>query len=344
MRQYLLLSGVIALMMTATDASANKSDRPDLPESIQQLRAAAEQARLINKQNATGPVWRPAKVQEFWWGGTDWQSANENAYTYFEDGKVKTASTPYGRTDYEYDDKGRLVKELQYETVDGDRLQSTTVFTYDTVVEHLIVKTEFFSEWGNDVSGIEITRNEDGNITLVRHFRSNGAGSGSFEFDGNRLVIAYGADGKAATITEEYVDGDEVEVETKLTNIVWENTDGQIYEVDVELEDAAGDDDGIFFGANRIKSADVVAGLPGDAKLTCTYNPDNIGFTGELKLNNEVVSSMVFAPVDDFGSYDCESFAVDFDYDEDTGTWERDGAAREKTTYRVDKFGLVLLD
>ncbi len=146
-----------------------------------------------------------------------------------------------------------------------------------------------------------ITRDEAGNITSVEIATLyNG------DYDPSiKLNVTYGADGKAVSITESQLTYDGISFAWKdgyvYSEIEWENTDGQIYQID-----------DLMRGANRIKSANVAS--PEDGlrfNLTVEY------FEGSEKYVARMVPVIVdeedgdmpqlgiatYTPLDDNGSY-----------------------------------------
>lgn len=287
----------------------------------------------------------PGTITEYDWRGTKWNLSSASSVTYDADGRITSETTKYQKTVYAYDSNGMVISQTVYNIADNGTLTPAqkVEYTYDPIVTNF--KTSVTSSYwtgGNwktsDASRKVITRDEKGNITKIEN---QDLENSKFTDADEYCVIEYGADGTASTITcyEEDYDSDTPswEISLKLTDIVWDRTDGQItdiYDSD-DLQD-------FYQGANRIKSATIAQGdYPGVAYLTVTYDGE-YDYDSRTTYAGSVVDYEKFSTLDQYGSYTLEAFYTDFDYDDDKQTWENDGSFYYNETKKYDKFGLTL--
>lgn len=351
MRTSLLFLGLGAFTLSSVAATSVHSDvkSGSMPERAAETFRAAKQ---LNKRNAAAKeIWRAARIENYGWNSesNDWQENEIFAYTYNLDGSIKTKSLVgdngmgeemvWSRTEYTYDENGFVIKEEEYH-VNGDEmvLGQTTDYEYDPIVKDLIVRITLASEFGNryEYIGVDITRNADGNITRVReYFSYDDNGTPVKSYSSSYMVVDYGADGKAISIRMiSAEDGVEV-VEEEITDLIWENTDGQIYMFEVGDPDSSS-----YFGANRVKSATIKDDeWPLPANLTVEYTEN--GYHSLLKMtNDERLAEIEYTSVDEYGSYDLDHYEVD--YDDEDGDNYIDYSRDLKATKRFDRFGLLL--
>jgi len=343
MKFFSLLSGLVAfsLPVVAMAAPGPRTAGGQLPDDVAKCRQACRQAKVINDLNASNSkIWRAGTVSSYLWnsGADSWELYYTEVYTYYPDGKVKTISNHEEFVEYVYDDNGRLCHKSIYQK-DGDNmtLVTETTYQYDSVVENLVVLLEEKDYVTNRSysHGLDVSRNEAGNITEVEEYYIT---DGQKIPWGTRLTISYGKDGKANAISEDYV-YDSVENGTRLTDIVWQNTDGQIYDIDFDDPDSP-----LYFGANRIKSATIIdSEWPRPATLSVTYDTDGVGFESSLDMDVEKLLSIDYTPIDEFGSYESKCFEVNYDQSPE-GDYYVESSWDMQSTYRVDRFGLVLED
>lgn len=281
-------------------------------------------------------VWCPGFVTDYYWNGQSWEGGAREIYTYNDNGQILTRGGETYRTEFKYDELSRVQSQTsKYFNGVEWVTDNVTSYTYDDVVKDLVVKTVSGSEWGSNEYGIEITRNADGNITEVKDYSA----WDSQKSYSNVLTVKYGADGKANEIIESEYDNGRLIPDVTYSNVEWENTDGQIYEVEIDDYDADS-----YFGLNRIKHASVDDDeWPKTAELNVAYNDGNFGFHAVLAMEgNDVIYDYTYKPVDDFGSYDVS--LVEVDWDDDDGVYYKDYTRTGTESYRVDKFGLMLQD
>lgn len=259
---------------------AHASVAADKPASIL-VDNTAKQTRALRapSRNEAKAIWCPITQNVFGWDLDEEQWILEETYTteYNTAGKrlVDTVEDKIDegtvRTSYEYDEFGNIIAESTGSlTEDGEFQESSRKKTTygdpklpNAVTENrqwVLVNNELKMA-GNNYNRI-ITRNEAGNITKIEietYYNE--------QFETSRRVeISYGADGKASEIkcselTIDYFTGQTSWVDGEhYTDIVWENTDGQIF-----------DGSSLFYGANRIKSAHYTNDSA-DYDLTVVYN------------------------------------------------------------------------
>lgn len=310
---------------------------------------AIEMAKRINSRKAPGNlVWRPGAITQYWWDDNTWEISEYNQFTYYSDGKIKTDSYDYYQTEYFYNVKGLLSKltvsqmdglpltETEYFYDEKDRLiktvnraaenasgyiLATTSYTYDDIIEDLIIRTEttdyeLYSL--SNVEGIHISRNDDGHIiSFSRYYILYG--NDETEYDARS--ITYDSTGKAISV--EYAD-------KKIYDIVWESTNGQIID-NFDFDYYSSD---VFFYPNRIKSATIEdSDYPGIATLEVEYNQDNDGFKAVLSSGIDVIYSTKYTPLDEYGSHHEELFHASYDAGWLDSTYDRN------RTRKFDEFG-----
>lgn len=200
---------------------------------------------------------KPSVTKTYGWNGKRWMLDDEITYTYDSKGNAIRELSIDGEGDYvntvcEFNEHGKVTYKESQVSSDGVNYSNykKTEFEYDPILTNVITKrTEWLwmnNDWmlvGNNYER-RITRDDDGNITSVVI---------AVLFQGyydptQRVTIEYGEDGKAVSISEEILgyNGKDYywQQGTKITDIKWERTDGQIY--DPEL---------LFLGNNRILSA-----------------------------------------------------------------------------------------
>lgn len=215
------------------------------------------------------------------------------------------------------------------------QMNSKVIYTYDPIVKNFVVKQTIENESGKYVYGHEITRNADNNIVKLQEYNVFNDGTPDYT---SFLEIGYGPDGKAVTIDDGEIYKGQKNYYSRLKDIEWENTDGQIVECDFGDVLAAR-----YFGSNRIKSATVADDeWPLPAKLTVTY--DGISYKSSLVMtNNEKLMSIDFKSLDDNGSYISDCYDVDYD-DDGEGNHYIDGISNSHREVSMDRFGLKLKD
>lgn len=280
-----------------------------------------------------------AKSQKVYaWDGENWELDGSYSFEYDKTGRTLQEILVdyegiYYRTSYTYDSNDMVTNILVETSEDGVAYEnvSKTEREYDGIVTGLITKNrEFLWEdggWlmlGNNYDR-NITRNALGNVTNVEI---------AVLYDGKfdptqRLLIEYGDDAKATSIKESILnyDGKDFYWEDGLTisNIVWEDTDGQIVSIE-----------GFGLGANRIKSCDQTDGY--DVVHTdLTYDGDNFTaiMTGTMD-GDTMQGKSAYESLDEYGSYrETDTYTYISD-------WFGTMTEEETYTYRVDAYGNML--
>ncbi len=189
--------------------------------------------------------WLPGKISYYSWDTNGWAFSGDETFTYNESGQPATECHDGHKIVYEYDANGQCISEIDFELQGLDYVNNSKVlYTYDEVVTDFVVNEESYhwynGKWVLDNShGYKITRNADGNVTKVESIGNDS--------DKEYYTISYGKDGKASEIK---VSEDGGLISYTISDIIWERTDGQILEFDIESKS-------FYRGANRIKSATV---------------------------------------------------------------------------------------
>ncbi len=336
MKKFLLICTALACTMTLQAADNTPAE----------LKAKSEkrmEAARKGPRHATGSEkWLPGTIATYFWNydEQDWNLYETEKRTYFANGLLETQESSSNKTTYTYNERG-LESSVTYSFFDGEKYvnSSKSEYGYDSRID---VETEYKSffwdeeenKWslnGDDKN--VITRNEAGNITKVEQYSSY---SGEMTL-GEVSEIKYGSDGKATEITN--TDTDDNEIELQLKDIVWQNTNGQIFITDYNDLDA----EDYFEGANRIKSATatVYDSFKEPVYITAEY-PDNKGsYKVQLTYNGKLIYSMDYTVLDSYGSYSSEEYEVDFDYNEETGALTEDGESRYKEAATYDAYGIM---
>lgn len=339
MRKILLLLAMAAGVMSLSAATPRnevnirKQQRAESP--MAKAVAKAKKIEALNT-NSNG-VWLPGIKTYFWWDSENsaWESDGGVVFTYYTDGKVKEEINGDSKEVYTYNANGNVETISSYNQYDGvETLSGVTTYKYDTKVQDYVVLVKCVSEYSTWGNGSEIVRNAAGNVTNVKGF-SIGENDERFYY-GDELVIKYGADGKANEMYYQETYEGETEIFDHLINVTWENTDGQI--LDLEIDDYDAD---LYFGANRIKSATYIdEELPYPATLAVTYT--GADYKAEMKMNTETIFSYDYKALDSYGSFICVEYEVD--YDEEDGEYYIDYSKDVTRHCEFDKFGTEILD
>lgn len=332
-------SGIIASNVEAAPRRAAKEN----------TEKRAERKKAIHREPALDRgAWQPTVVTDFYWNDESNAWSTEGSTTLYKyDDKGRLVEENYGssKREYVYNENGQVAEELTYykdEESSDYILGHKNVYEYDSVVKDFVILEEAYSRYDNDEFVMQwgdkyvVTRDDKGNVTKVENYY-RGYYESEYEMYGY-FTVEYNAAGVAEVMTLYDVDDDEVEVETQLKDIVWQNTNGQILEMDDDI-----DEEDYYMGANRIKSAFAVKadGMPDGTTINAEY-PDELGsFKYTIKYGEQLISeySMIFT--DEFGSYKLSELT--YDMDEEDGNWvigdEAYGETEEET---FDKFGLRL--
>lgn len=291
----------------------------------------------IKRMSEMAKKLKPGTTKAFGWIRNNWILEDTYTYSYDSSGNVIVensveAGGDYVRTVSEYDANNKVTFRETKTSIDGVNYENNkkSLFEYDPILTNVITqRTEWLwmqEEWklvSNNYKRI-ITRDEEGNITsVVIAVLFNGIYDPT-----QRLEITYGADGKATTITEEILgyDGKDFywEQSLKITDIVWDRTDGQIY----SPED-------LFIGNNRIGSAHYRDSDDLDMNVTVEYADDSETYTANMAMTMDGMS--VTATL--------EHIQLENDGYMDLGTtyYMGEEAFSTREEYRYDDWGLMTL-
>lgn len=339
MKKLLLLAGFAAIAATPVSA------RSLIPKQMQEQKPQSEikktMAQVLKMNEAeTKGVWNPGKIVSYYASGNTWYEDETTLITYYEDGYVRTETQQGIIITAYYDDMHRVSKMTAAMEETPDQTLMTYTFSYDPIVPNALVKTVVsMSVMGTTMSetiGADVVRDASGNITNVDIYDLPPTGKKEYE---SKMTVEYGSDGKANKITTAYYDDGAVEYTQTYSDIIWENTDGQIFSTEMNDD---GYESGLFWGANRIKSCKVTDDeLPGvTLDVNATYHSS--GYKTDVTMGGETMLSIDYTKVDEYGSYDCVEYSVDLEINDKTGALEKEDEETETTTYRVDSYGLVL--
>lgn len=262
MKHHYLLA-IAAMAATISVSAARPAERFLHHQATKTENTVKKDKFLKSKSRSEAALWRPGKETISEWFEGEWLPGGVNTLTYDSRGNILTnlseSEDGFYRETFTYDDNNQMLTEISESSEDGEVFENyiKTIRAYDPVVTSLITSNYQYmwidSEWmqlGNNYT-YTVTRDDKGNVTaLERAVLFQGI------FDPTqRIFIEYGEDGKASVITSQNLDydydGNPVWVEgDQITEIVWENTNGQI---------VSGELLSFMTGANRIKSATVLS-------------------------------------------------------------------------------------
>lgn len=249
-------------------------------------RVGARKATVPMRLSELAKKMKPGTTKTFGWSGSRWTPDDIYTYTYDGYGNVTVEEVvdpdgEYARTVSEYDANNMVTFKETKTSSDGVNYANNkkSQFEYDPILTNVITKrTEWMwlmDDWrpvGNCYER-RITRDDAGNITLVEiAVLYNG------DYDPTqRLHITYGADGRASSISEEILgyDGRDFywEQGPTITDIVWDRTDGQIYDIY-----------DIFIGSNRIGSGHYLDPDGLDMNVTVEYATDSDAYVATMNM------------------------------------------------------------
>lgn len=259
MKKFITIALSAALMGgICQDASAAK-----LPEILMRTKtmksqvtkspAAKKDGRQMYAAKAAdaAAVWRAGTQKAFGWNGVEWEMTEVYKIVYDEMGQktlqtVTDADGYVNREAYTWNDNGQLSTRFVEVDPEGtgeyqdysrlSRQYDPRVTTFITVNDQQLYNS---GNWTPSNSYTQtVSRNDAGNVTQMER---------AVFFQGvydpiYRLNITYGEDGKANTIvttelTYDYETNDYAWVESgKYTDIVWEETNGQIVSIDEDAD------------------------------------------------------------------------------------------------------------
>lgn len=319
MRKFTLAAATVAMLLSAPAVAQNQV-------SLGKDAVMASFAKLFDhqpaaRQHATAPfkamraaeqsVWLPGHMTQYEHNAKtdEWTTSSESSITYNANGKkttvVESSEGTYKRTQYTYDEKGRVVMVFIQQSADGKNYTdfSKEVKTYDerTGVQTSDILYKSNGSASSDAWPIafgsektEIERNADGNVTSFTTSEYNNDGW----YEKVYCQFEYGdksAEGPTAcTIYEYNADSGGLDVLLSFTDMVWQKSNGQILD---ELGDSWMD------GDNVIKSA---KGTYQGSEVNLTAQQyDNGGYQILLEMpgDTRVTIALEKNPTDDKGSY-----------------------------------------
>lgn len=275
---------------------------------------AAPQPSSMDGRKTEGPMrmsemarkMKPGKTKAFGRARDKWELEDTYTYTYDSSGNVIVEESAeegggFVRTVSEYNANNKVTFRESKTSMDGVNFENNkkSEFEYDPILTGVIT---YRGEWlwmdgdwrqvSNNYKRI-ITRDDAGNITsVVIAVLYNGIYDPT-----QKLDITYGADGKATTITEQILgyDGRDFywQQGVKISDIVWDRTDGQIY----------GAED-LFIGNNRIGSAHYVDSDDLDMNVTVEYADDSDAYVATMTMTMDgmtVTATSEYTPLENDG-------------------------------------------
>ena len=267
---------------------------------------------MTHKQKAPLKVADPekmkaSKVQTYGWERNNWTKDVLYDYTFDAAGNVtvelaQDAEGDLSRTVREFNDNGKVTFEETKTSTDGINYVNNmkAEMEYDPILTNVVTRKDQWAwladDWRpGDCYKRIITRDEQGNITsVVIAVLFNGIYDPT-----QRLTVTYGEDGKATEISESILNYDYGSKEyfweqgPKFTDIVWDRTDGQIYDID-----------DIFIGGNRIKSGLYEDPNGVQMKVSVKYAEDSEGYLVTMMAEEEgisVTASTEYTPLQNDG-------------------------------------------
>lgn len=269
----------------------------------------AKRAKMVKEQEAESGTWQAQKETMYAWAN-DWILAESNVLTFNDEGKILTQLTSeyvddeiegYTRTLNTYNSNGMVTKRLIEASLDGENFipSHLRVVAYDPIVTDLIISNEQTlwsdgEEYVGNCYHFDIIRNADGNITLAeRAVFFNGI------FDPTeRFTVEYGSDNKAVSTLQSMLQYDWNTNEyywketSKFDDIIWEETDGQIYS-----------EDSMIGGNNKLKSAtmyDFEEEMAFQLEMSYTSNGYNLTMSTEEMPGLISNMSVIYLPNDGY--------------------------------------------
>lgn len=313
MKHSTLFLAALAAVSLSQPVSARKFSHSSAGIPVRTVLQSAKASRLsVARSGVPDPVWCPVNQKVSSWDvdAADW--LHEETYTseYYPDGNHKTdliyneVEETLTRISYEYNAQGYLSCQSTEEIDEGDvatEVSRKEISRDDPRLPALITANR---EWvmidgtlqmmGNNYNR-NVKRNDAGNITEVEIATYY---DGAFD-PSRRMTVTYGEDGKATEIVCTDLSYDWmsqkytwIEAE-RFSDIVWENTDGQIFDTSY-----------LFSGANRIKSAKYTSQID-DYEISVEYEDNSADyvavFTGVIE-GIEATKTTTVTILDEYGS------------------------------------------
>ncbi|MDE6497564.1 MAG: hypothetical protein K2L21_02765 [Muribaculaceae bacterium] len=349
MRNFTLIALCVALAVPVSQAA--RTEHSLAKKHIEAVKKAkAEKSKKLKALAAEAAAkWCSQTQKAYGWNGEDWELEETYTKEYNQEGltivnQVEDYDGYINREENTWNENGMLATRFTTVAESADepfKNYSKLSRTYDEKVPSFIVSNQQYIWNGEDWSesnfySQNVTRDDAGNvISMERAVFYQGALDPTY-----RLTVTYGADGKATTIKDcsldyDYDSGEYVWVDGSLiSDIEWENTDGQILSVE-----------NLFTGANRIKSA-VITNVEFDEvqNYTAEYATDG-SYTLTMTMHDDywdedVKSVLYYTPLDENGSY--KTVVVNTYYED--GDTEPYMSETTTETGKYDAYGLILLE
>lgn len=333
-----LLSSIATAGLLLTAAAVQAAVNPSLMMSY--ARDNVKYLKNINKAHASD--WKAGTVTQYYWNSDTnaWGDASVIKYTFDnQDRLIKEQHGTHEYTEYTYDSEGRVATNTYYslnESTGKFEKTGETTYKYDSIIKDYVIEQTTVNSESTFTFGTEITRNADNNITLLRDYTANNGASR--DYNGSQIEITYGTDGKAIAIDEYYLENGKKNYSYQMKDIVWENTDGQIIQIEFDDPNSTS-----YFGNNRLKSANITdSNWPYPANLTVVYDGANYN-SSLIMTNNTKLLTIDYKSTDSYGSYTAKSYEAEYEND-GAGGYYVDFTRDRDETYTLDRFGLELED
>lgn len=317
MRNFTLI--VLALLAASTTTSAQSRFNPKKFQNTLKLNTEKTPSSSILKLSAKSRASQsalllPTHEEAFSYEDGEWVAYSTYEIAYDSNGNVLTETEEmdgeYTKTVNTWNSDGMIASKTVSYSDDGETFTDNDkiVYTYDEKVKNLITESaEYY--WQNEAWTLVsagktykriVKRNASGNVTsmeLQTYY------SGAYEAM-YLTTTTYGSDGKPATIKFEELDSEDgttyaMTESGTLTDIVWQNTDGQI---------VCYDSNDLFTDSNRIKIANIT--YDGETVGNISVSYDDLGgyeataiYTGED--SQKAVMKLTYT--DQNGSYTYEN-------------------------------------
>jgi len=248
---------------------------------------------------------KPTHKEYFDYNNGAWELALTSNLEYDERGNIiRDESNRPGEQAYRnilgYNSDNMLISEDEYVLDGGEWVHnSTNLLSYDSVVKKWrigLANTDYIYNstfrWY-----INVQRDGSGNITSAAYYWDDNDTPDALQYE---VGIEYDNEGKATKITETNYNTEVSHKQRVWTNLVWENTDGQI--VTNSLGASGSVYDCFLKGANRLKSADVAEDGEHKWTLTVDYSGEK-DYSAKYTRDNAIIRSDKLEYTDSHGSY-----------------------------------------
>lgn len=347
MRNSTLLAALMVLASSTTMAQTQPKNRifKQLKnQTEQEAKQKAGSHRSPLKSSATA-LTLPLHEDTYVYEDGEWFDDATYDMTYNKQGKTLSLLTTYegeeSLTQYTYNEDGNVTEEINSNgDGSGEYVKSSRLTkAYDSKVSNFVVESMEYlwdEDWTLTNAGRtwkrNVNRNENGNVTGVSVMTYY---DGDFE-ESQRTSLTYNEEGQADTwkseeLTYDYSTGDFAwKGLYTMTNIEWENTDGQI--VADEMEE-------FFTGNNRVSTATVVDEEEGiEGQLGVEYEDDG-GYTYGLSVEEPLAyGQCTLSYTDANGSYTIVTWSRSDD-NGDGRLDSQDARTKDVVTVKMDEHG-----